>query len=265
MGNIASYFSENITLEGPVFGQTSQEKPTEVSNETPTRCTKLVPGNQLFDPRSPTFDIDRTPIVFEVESEDERQEDPRSPSFGITRTPVIPVCVDVNMKAVYEKEREDLIQVLNFADLDCLSLSNIEEDASLISEEPPTASATIDDAVAAPVDTDTTPSYTEETYDFSSFVITSSSTPRSSPVKPSGKPKRPVNTNNVVTVDENCFGKSNSPMNGGNSLLGRPRVPFGDVNRPVLASPRLQLQNKQRRVVRTGILQHQQRYSNKNE
>ncbi|XP_032794669.2 uncharacterized protein LOC116931228 [Daphnia magna] len=263
MGNIASYFSEKIALEGHVFGQTSQGKSIECSNETPTRCAKMVPGNQLFDPRSPTFAIDRTPIVFEVESEDERPEDPRSPSFGITRTPVIPVYVDVNMKAVYEKEREDLIQVLDFADLDCLSLSNIEEDGSVISEEPPTASATVDDTVAVVIDA--TPSLTEEIYDFSSFVITSSSTPRSSPVKPSSKPKRPVSINNVVTVDENCFGKSNSPMNGGNSLLARPRVPFGDVNRPVLASPRLQLQNKQRRVVRTEILQHQQRYSNKND
>ncbi|KAI9559974.1 hypothetical protein GHT06_013982 [Daphnia sinensis] len=265
MGNIASYFSEKITVEGHVFGQPSQEKPIEGNNETPTRCTKMVQGNQLFDPRSPTFAIDRTPIVFEVESEDERPEDPRSPSFGITRTPVIPACVDVNMKAVFKKEREDLIQVLDFADLDCLSLSNIEEDGSLISEEPPTDSATVNDAVAVPVVIDATPPFTEETCDFSSFVITSSSTPRSSPVKPSSKPKRPISTNNVVTVDENCFGKSNSPINGSNSLLARPRVPFGDVNRPVLASPRLQLQNKQKRVVRSEILQHQHRYNNIND
>lgn len=66
MGNIASYFSEKIALEGHVFGQTSQGKSIECSNETPTRCAKMVPGNQLFDPRSPTFAIDRTPIVVSV-------------------------------------------------------------------------------------------------------------------------------------------------------------------------------------------------------
>lgn len=203
-------------------------------------------------------------LQFEVDSEDETPEDPRSPSLGITRTPVIPVCVDVNLKAADEKEREDLIQVLDFADLDCLSLSNIEDD-SLISEELPPV--TPDDEVAIPVVMDglPTPLFSEESCDFSSLVITASSTPASSPVKPSGKPKRPLSTTNVVIADENRIGKCNSPLSGGNSLFTRPRVPFGDVNRPVLASPRLQLQNKQRHVVRSEILQHQRRYSNKND
>lgn len=138
-----------------------------------------------------------------------------------------------------DKEREELKQVLNFTDLDALSLSNIE-DISVTNEE---------EASAPP----------EETIDFSSLIIAATSTPAPSPVKLSNKARRPAITS---IVDENSFGKSNSPQSV-NALVGRPRVPFGDVNRPSLASPRLQLQNKQRHIVRSEIIQHQQRYSNK--
>jgi hypothetical protein len=196
--------------------------------------------------------------------EDEGPVDPRSPSFGIIRTPVNPTVYKIPdvLEASIEKEREGLIQVLNFADLDCLSLSNIEEDDSIVSGEVP-ARMVIED-LSVPMITDELPApFIEETLDFSSLVIAASSTPTSSPVKISSKSRRTV-TNNVV-IDENSFGKSNSPVNGGNSLLARPRVPFGEVNRPSLASPRLQLQHKQRHVVRTEILQHQQRYCNKND
>ncbi len=195
-------------------------------------------------------------LQFEEEIESERPEDPRSPSFGITRTPVAPA-LESETKALIQKEREDLIQVLNFTDLDCLSLSNIEEDSSLITEEVPEE---VPEGVPAPS--------AEETFDFSSLVIPASSTPAPSPVKQptSNKTKRPV-TNNVV--DENSFGKNNSPLSSPNPQKNapsvRPRVPFGDVNRPALASPRLHLQNKQRHLVRSELLQHQQRYGNKSD
>ena len=199
--------------------------------------------------------------LLQFEVEDEGPVDPRSPSFGITRTPVNPTVYQVPFVEVNnEKEQEGLIQVLNFADLDCLSLSNIEEDDSVFTEELPIPLITKEPP--ASVITDEFPAqFIEETLDFSSLVIAASSTPTSSPVKTSSKSRRTVTSN--VVIDENIFGKSNSPVNGGNSA--RPRVPFGDVNRPSLASPRLQLQHKQRHVVRTEILQHQQRYCNKND
>lgn len=50
-------------LEGHVFDRTTEEDPVESSHETPTRCPKVMSGNPLFDPRSPTVAIDRTPIV----------------------------------------------------------------------------------------------------------------------------------------------------------------------------------------------------------
>ena len=76
--------------------------------------------------------------MFQFQVEDDGPMDPRSPSFGITRTPVNPTVYEIqDVEATNEKEREGLIQVLNFADLDCLSLSNIEEDDSAATEEFP--------------------------------------------------------------------------------------------------------------------------------
>lgn len=150
------------------------------------------------------------------------------------------------------KEREDLKQVLDFADLDSLSLSNIEEDQTVNNEE--CLSVNGEEPVLIP---------TEETIDFSSLVIAASSTPAPSPIKPLNKIKRPVSSH--VVVDENSFSKS--PMSGGNPPLARPRVPFGEINRPSLASPRLHLQNKQKHLVRSEIFQHHQtqRYGNKSD
>ena len=62
MGNITSYFSGKESLEEYIIGQTD-EKIVNGSQHTPTRFGKPMSANQLFDPRSPTFDIDRTPIV----------------------------------------------------------------------------------------------------------------------------------------------------------------------------------------------------------
>lgn len=148
------------------------------------------------------------------------------------------------------KEREDLKQVLNFTDLDSLSLSNIEDDQTVNNEG--SISVNTEEPVLAS---------SEETIDFSSLVIAASSTPAPSPAKPINKIKRPVST----VVDENSFSKS--PMSGGSANSARPRIPFGDVNRPSLASPRLHLQNKQKHLVRSEILQHQQyqRYGNKSD
>lgn len=152
-----------------------------------------------------------------------------------------------------EKERNDLIQVLNFTDLDSLSISKNEEEGEEEAEEELIIMKEEQEPNLAPV---------EETLDFSSFVITATSTPARVPTKVSNKTKRPLSSN---IVDENSFGKSSSPLNSGSAPLSRPRVPFGDVNRPSLASPRLHLQNKQRNIVRSEILQHQQRYVNKSD
>ena len=167
-------------------------------------------------------------------------------------------------KALIEREREDLIQVLNFTDLDTLSISNIEEDASLLTEE--VQNQEVLEEVPEEVPEETPVLFAEETFNLSSLVITASSTPTPSPIKPQGKSKRLV-ANNVV--DENSFGKNSSPLISPNpqknASSARPRVPFGDVNRPALASPRLHLQNKQRLLVRSEILQQQQRYGNKSD
>ena len=175
-------------------------------------------------------------------------------------------------KALIEREREDLIQVLNFTDLDTLSISNIEEDASLLTEEDASLlteevqNQEVLEEVPEEVPEETPVLFAEETFNLSSLVITASSTPTPSPIKPQGKSKRLV-ANNVV--DENSFGKNSSPLISPNpqknASSARPRVPFGDVNRPALASPRLHLQNKQRLLVRSEILQQQQRYGNKSD
>ena len=65
MGNIASYFSDKVSLEESI-GQIDEEKHVDASHQTPTRCAKTGSGNQFFDPRSPTLNIDRTPIVVSV-------------------------------------------------------------------------------------------------------------------------------------------------------------------------------------------------------
>lgn len=172
----------------------------------------------------------------------EGMEDPRSPTIGIVRTPVAPI-LPTEIKAepddVVQKVCEDLVQALNFTDLDHLSISNIEE----IPEDPP---------VIRPLECI---AICEDTIEFSPLVTGASSTPAPSPVKPA---KRRATTNNM-SFDENSFtSKSNNAVH-----LGRSRVPFGDVNRPAMASPRLQLQSKQKNFVRAEI-QHQ-RYIVKND
>lgn len=162
-------------------------------------------------------------------------EDPRSPSVGIVRTPVAPLMqIELKRKETEAapKEREDLVQALTFTDLDHLSISNIED----VPEEPPVIHQLESIAIC------------EDTIDFSPLVIGASSTPAPSPVKPAKKRA----SNNYIAIDENSFTKKSTNT----SHLGRPRVPFGDVNRPSMASPRLQLQNKQKNLVRSEI-QHQ--------
>lgn len=278
MGNITSYFSAKQTFE-EYIGQID-EKPIDGSHQTPARCNRTNLGTNCFDPRSPTFDIDRTPIVvrdlkllkgfdcqvlifvqIDTQTEDNGPEDPRSPSCGITRTPVYPT-YQLGKEPAIEKEREELIQVLNFTDLDCLSLSNIEEDLSVSTEEDKLIVNTELYGNTEQVEHLENPEListpAEEILNISSSIIAVSSTPKPSPVKPLIKVKRAA-----VIVDENSLTKSNSPLSGVNVPLVRPRVPFGDVNRPSLASPRLHLQNKQRHIVRSEIFQHQQRYNNK--
>lgn len=65
MGNVASYFSGKESLEEYVIGQTD-EKIVDGSHHTPARCGKILAANQFCDPRSPTFDIDRTPIEVSI-------------------------------------------------------------------------------------------------------------------------------------------------------------------------------------------------------
>ena len=60
MGNISSYFSSKQYTE-EYIGKIA-ENLVDGNNQTPTRCNKTNTGH-CFDPRSPTFDIDRTPIV----------------------------------------------------------------------------------------------------------------------------------------------------------------------------------------------------------
>lgn len=63
MGNIASYFSDKGSLE-EYIGQIDEEKPVDGSHQTPARCaTQTSQANQFIDPRSPTLNFDRTPIV----------------------------------------------------------------------------------------------------------------------------------------------------------------------------------------------------------
>ena len=135
--------------------------------------------------------------------------DPRSPTAGITRTPV---AMDTAAKfpdaPAVDKELEDLIQVLNFTDLDNLSLSDIE--APEEEEE-------------APASTNLAPIAPEETLDLSSSLAVSAvpsitSTPSRTPNKSSSSKARRGS-------DENSFTTGKSPTS--NAVLARTRVPFG--------------------------------------
>lgn len=69
MGNVASYFSGKESLEEYVICKTDV-KIVDGSHHTPARCGKIMAANhaanQLCDPRSPTFDINRTPIEVSI-------------------------------------------------------------------------------------------------------------------------------------------------------------------------------------------------------
>jgi len=186
--------------------------------ETPTPLRKV--GCVVFDPRSPTLNIDRTPILVKADKEEcppEVPADPRSPSVGITRTPVLQ-CFQPTETS--EKEDKGIVQTLNFPELDSLSLSNIEEDDVSVIE------------TSSNLETKSV----EELIDFSSSSVTAS-TPTKTSTKIANKDK------------ENSIVKTHSPS----SLTPAKRVPFGDVNRPLAASPRFALQNKQKLILRAEI------------
>lgn len=153
--------------------------------------------------------------------------DPRSPSVGITRTPLLQ-CIqqDIVMKTENDrKEHENLIQILNFPELDSLSLSNIEDDLSLTETGPKKPEN-------KPV---------EETLDFSLTNVTAS-TPASTPIK--------VLTKMTLMDKENSVVKTHSPV----SQTPTKRVPFGDINRPMQpASPRFALQSRQKLNLRAEL------------
>lgn len=68
MGNVGSYISSQSPLEQSI-GPVDEAKTDVGSHQTPTRCShKLSSTNQFFDPRSPTVDINRTPIIVSVSS-----------------------------------------------------------------------------------------------------------------------------------------------------------------------------------------------------
>jgi len=203
------------------------EQPLKENFETPTRLRKV--GCVVFDPRSPTLNIDRTPILVKADKEEcpaEIPVDPRSPSVGITRTP-LPQCPQQSVAPLAEdlkKDHENLVQILSFPELDSLSLSNIEDELSIIETGPKVESKPV-----------------EELLDFTLSNITAS-TPTSTPIKVSSK---------VTNLDkENSIVKTRSPIN----LTPAKRVPFGDINRSVQpASPRFALQNKQKLNLRAEI------------
>ena len=57
-------------------------------DSTPSKETGVYKRQLPFDPRSPTDNIARTPIVIEDTSEALTELDPRSPTIGIERTPL---------------------------------------------------------------------------------------------------------------------------------------------------------------------------------
>jgi hypothetical protein len=163
-------------------------------------------------------------------------EDPRSPTYGITRTPVAVGLVlppkpidwndaDVTINEEANKEKEQLMQVLDFTDLESVS--------SIHSED----SSVVEDAIVADQALPT-----EEPLEFSCSSFTSS-TPAPSPIK-----SMPNKVKHIIDK-ENSIVKNQSPS----SLTTSRRVPFGDVNRSATSSPRLQLQNRQKLNVRNVI------------
>ena len=117
-----------------------------------------------------------------------------------------------------------LFQVLNFTDLDCLSLSNIEEPQDEVGEQP------------------------ESLLESMMVLATSTPTPSSAKLASNRNMKR------SGQKDENSLNTSGKPPLNSPTRL---RVPLGNVNRPslVTASPRLHLQNKQKQTIRNELLQ----------
>ena len=137
-----------------------------------------------------------------------------------------------------------MLQVLNFTDLDCLSLSNIEEPQEEEGGEEPQQEE-------------------KETLNLESFgLVLATSTPTPSPIKTSSN-RINLQPNRSSKKDENsfntsCSGKSINLAHSPSS--SRPRVPLGNVNRPSLvASPRLALQNRQKQSLRNELVVQQGR------
>lgn len=114
--------------------------------------------------------------------------------------------------------------MLSFPELDSLSLSNIEDEQSVVE-----AGSKIESKPA------------EELIDLTPPNLIAS-TPISTPVKVSSK---------LTNLDkENSIVKTRSPVN----ITPAKRVPFGDINRPLQpASPRFALQNKQKLNLRVEL------------
>lgn len=77
------------------YGSRTFSEMLEIADDAPTQSEDLVhtPINRaaldtLLDPRSPSYEITRTPI--QMEPFVDEVEDPRSPSVGIARTPILP-------------------------------------------------------------------------------------------------------------------------------------------------------------------------------
>lgn len=232
--------------------------------DTPTRGRSPPPPPQVFDPRSPTVDIDRTPIVAKavvhrevLERKSEAFQDPRSPTVGIDRTPM-PTLASVATASPLSTTVDAFVSTVEVANVISDDAEEVQRLEKVLDFHEPEPDVVLEDVVEqllrvqAPAGD---AAFRAAILATSTPATTPATTPAPSPVKSSLNASRAKRAAGRAGFDQE---NQRSVKKQSPAATQQRRTPFAEVNRPSAASsPRLQLQTRQKLNVQRSVITSQ--------